>query len=152
MEQTHTFATPEGLLTVVSRERRGRDARRADRHLDFIVDHEGELVAAGAEGFAKHGAGAVVLWREASRPRWWPGAARRPFRATRLWYATQLHVLPGVDADAVFSGWEAELIETYDPQAETVVVVVDGGELAGYRLRTPVSPAAALQRSRAGLN
>lgn len=138
------FPTPAGPVRIVRAPRR---AVGAEAHQRFIADHGAELAAAAFEGYRRHGAGAVILWREAAPRR----LRARPFEPERLWYSTQLHVLPGA-TDETFDGWEAEQIEIYDPQAESVVLFVEGGRFSAYRVSGPVPPPDALRGARARLN
>ena len=146
--RTTSQVSPAGLVSItsVATPTRTVAAREAD-HAALLASHWPELAAAAAEGYARHGAGAVVLWREGAA-RW---ARRRPFEPERLWYATQVHTLPGAGPDA-FDGWEAHLIEVYDPRTEAVVVFAEGTAFAGYRISGSPSPPEALRRSRAATN
>lgn len=139
-----TFVTSDGLLSVATQ--RAPDRRAADR-IAFATDHWPELAAAAWEGFQRHGAGAVVLWRQASPSRW----RRAAFTPERLWYTTQVHVLPGISREA-FDGWEAAQIEAYDPRTEAVVVFVEGNRLFGVRLTGSPSPPDARARAGTSLN
>lgn len=143
-DHLQTFATPDGLLAVTTAS--VPDRRAADR-IRFVTDHWPELAAAAWEGFRRHGAGAVVLWRDAAPSRW----RRAGFEPERLWFATQLHVLPGISA-RTFDGWEAAQIETYDPRAEAVVVFLEGGTLFGVRVSGAPSPPDARARAAAPWN
>lgn len=147
-DHTSTLATPHGLVTITAAGRPPRRVRaRAAEHRRFLAEHWAELSAAAFEGYRRHGAGAVVLWREDGPRRFRP----RPFEPERLWYTTQIHAIPGTTDDD-FDGWEARQLETYDPQAEGLVVFVEGGGLAGYRVAGDPPPPEALRRSRARLN
>lgn len=146
--ETLTLATPHGLLEIAQAgalERRQR-ARAADHH-GFLAGHWPELAAAAYEGFLRHGAGAVVLWREAAPRR----RGRRPFEPERLGYATQIHALPGT-TEADFEGWEAQQLEHYEPERQALVVFVEGGRPQGYRVAGDPSPHDARARARVGLN
>jgi len=146
--RSQTFATSSGLVTIHSSPSRPRSAKRLeDRHHAFVVAHWLELKAASHGGYQEYGPGAVVLWRESRPRRWRP----RPFESERLWYATQLHSLPG-GGGVRFDGWEARLIETYDPSREAVIVLVEADRLAGYLVRGPLPPAAAREQAGTGLN
>jgi len=156
--RTTTCVSPSGLVSVTAAPPAGRRrpwraaAARPDPaweadHVAFLVAHWPELAAAAFEGYARHGAGAVVLWREEATR----GARRRPFEPERLWYATQVHTLPGAGPDA-FDGWEAGLIEAYDPRAEAVVVFAEGPVFAGYGVAGTPRPPEALRLSRAATN
>lgn len=147
-EHAVSVATPRGLVTITSRSDAGRRQRaRAEAHRAFLTDHWAELSAAAYEGYRRHGAGAVVLWRHDRPRRWRP----RPFEPERLWYTTQIHNLPGT-TDGDFSGWEAEQLETYDPEAEGLVVFVEGDGVAGYRVAGQPSPPEAHRDARAREN
>ncbi|GAB5534334.1 MAG: hypothetical protein Rubg2KO_05830 [Rubricoccaceae bacterium] len=111
------------------------------------MDHIDELAAAAFEGYSRHGAGAVVLWRDSKPRRFRP----RPFEPERLWYSTTVHALPGV-GKTLFDGWEAQQVETYDPQLESVVLFVEGSHVRAYRVEGPVAPPVALRGARAMLN
>lgn len=141
---TQTFATADGWLTLATSH--APDRRVSDR-LQFVADHWAELAAAAWEGFQRHGAGAVVLWRDAAPTRW----RRRPFEPERLWFATQLHVLPGVSS-GTFDGWEAQQVEHYEPQRDAVVVFLEGGRVLGVHARGALTPPAARARAGAALN
>jgi hypothetical protein len=143
-DQTATLATPRGLVTITAP---GRPSRRADDHRRFLVEHWAELSAAAFEGYRRHGAGAVVLWRAAGPRRFRP----RPFEPERLWYTTQIHAIPGTSSDD-FDGWEARQLETYDPQAAALVVFVEGDRVAGYRVAGDPPPPEALRLSQAQSN
>lgn len=147
-DDTQTLATADGLVEITAspdRSRRRRD--RAAEHVAFVAGHWASLKAAAWEGYRRHGAGAVVLWRSEPPRR----VFRRPFEPERLWYATQIHALPGsIEAD--FSGWEAQRLEDYDPNTEALVVFVEGGRPQGYVVRGTVLPAEARRRSRVGDN
>lgn len=146
--RSQTFATSFGLVTIHSMPDASRRALRVEsRHHAFVVDHWRELAAASHGGYQEYGPGAVVLWRQNRPRRWRP----RPFESERLWYATQLHTLPG-GGDVSFDGWEARLIETYEPSREAVVVIVEGDGLAGYLVRGPLPPAVARAQAGVGLN
>ncbi|MEM6326674.1 MAG: hypothetical protein AAF791_06095 [Bacteroidota bacterium] len=146
--RTHTVATPTGLLSIDSHPEPSRARRRREaEHHRFLGDHWTELKAASHGGYREYGAGAVVLWREDTPSRWRP----RPFEPERLWYTTQIHVLPGA-TEADFSGWESELLETYTPDTEALVVFVEGTSFAGYRLRGSTSPREAHRGTSASLN
>ncbi|MFN3597703.1 MAG: hypothetical protein ACK41D_10585 [Rubricoccaceae bacterium] len=141
-----TYVSAEGLIEV-AREAHAPTARRADAHGRFVADHWPELAAAAYEGYLRHGAGAVVLWRDAA-----PGRLRpRPFAPERLWYATQVHNLPGAGPDA-FDGWAARQLERYDPREAAVVVFIEGKQLAGYHVAGPPGPPEAHRRAAASLN
>ena len=143
-----TLVTPRGAVTIASRADAPRRARsRADAHRDFVASHWSELAAAAFEGYQRHGAGAVVLWRS-ERPR---RLRPRPFEPERLFYTTQIHNLPGT-TEADFDGWEAEQLETYDPRSEALVVYVEGGGVAGYRVAGAPPPPQALLEARAAHN
>jgi hypothetical protein len=142
------LATPDGLLTVAEQAAAGRgEASRAGAHRTFLAAHWLGLAAAAFAGYEEYGPGAVMLWRDQKAPRLRP----RPFEPERLFFATQVHTLPGV-GPLEFEGWEASLIETYDPQRDAVVIVVEGAAIRGYRLSGDVHPPEALRRSRIGLN
>ena len=144
--------TPRGAVTIASRpgpDRRAR--RRLEAHRAFVAGHWAELAAAAYAGYRRHGAGAVVLWRADGPRRRLPGSAPHPFEPERLWYATQIHTLPGTTA-ADFDGWEARQLEAYDPDAEGLVVFVEGGGVRGYRVSGPPAPPQALAEARAGEN
>ncbi|OZC02933.1 hypothetical protein [Rubricoccus marinus] len=131
-----TLATARGLVRVTSApEPRRAAAKREPAHQTFLADHWDQLAAAAYGGFREHGAGAVVLWRD-DKPRFW---RPRPFEPERLWFATQAHVIPGASR-VDFDGWEAELIETYDPEREAIVVFVEGGTIAGYLVSGTLPP------------
>ena len=115
------------------------------RHTDWLAGHWPELAAAAFEGYDRHGAGAVVVWT-ASRSRW-----LRPFQPERLWYATQIHAIPGAAA-ADFDGWEARQLETYDPRAEALVVFASAGRPVGYRVAGNPAPPHARRLARAADN
>ena len=143
-----TFVTPRGPVTVTSRPDAPRRVRaRADAHRDFLASHWAELAAAAFEGYQRHGAGAVVLWRQDAPRRFRP----RPFEPERLFYTTQIHNLPGT-TEADFDGWEAHQLETYDPRADALVVFVEGGGVVGYRVAGSPPPPRALLDARAGQN
>ena len=145
---TTTLATPDGLVEITTPGDRPRRQRaRAAEHTEFIGDHWASLKAAAWEGYQRHGAGAVVLWREDAPRR----VFRRPFEPERLWYTTQIHALPG-STESDFSGWEAQRLETYDPHAEVLVVFVEGGRPQGYVVRGTLGPEAAHSRARASQN
>lgn len=147
-DHTVTVSTPRGLVRITSpRAPSRRQTRRARAHHRFLLDHWAELAAAAFEGYRRHGAGAVVLWREAAARRFRP----RPFQPERLWYTTQIHAIPGT-TDADFDGWEARQLETYDPRAEGLVVFVEGDGLSGYRVAGDPAPPDALRQSAARLN
>ena len=147
-ERSITAVTPRGFVRVTSPVPASRRAeRRAEAHRQFVLDHWAELSAAAYEGYRRHGAGAVVLWREDAPRRFRP----RPFQPERLWYTTQIHALPGT-TDRDFDGWEAQQLETYDPQAEGLVVIVEGDGLAGYRVAGDPAPPDAHRQSAAGAN
>lgn len=142
--QTHTLVTPEGLVEITSAPRRTRrDQARAAEHAAFVADNWTSLAAAAWDGYRRHGAGAVVLWRKAAPRRLF----RRPFAPERLWYATQVHSLPEA-TEADFDGWEARRLEDYDPLREALVVIVEGGRLCGHVVRGDASPEAVNARSR----
>lgn len=143
-----TIVTPEGLVTIESRPDVSKKRRRREaEHHRFLADHWAELKAAAHGGYREFGAGAVVLWRDAPPRRWRP----RPFEPERLWYTTQIHVLPGATEED-FSGWEADQLETYAPETEALVVFVEGPQITGYRLRGSLPPAEAHRRSTARFN
>ena len=142
--QTTTLSTPRGLVAITNR---AGASRRAEAHREFLADHWAELSAAAFEGYRRHGAGAVVLWRDAAPRRFRP----RPFEPERLWYTTQIHAIPGTSSDD-FDGWEARQLEAYDPQSEGLVVFVEGGALAGYRVAGDPAPPDALRQSKARMN
>ncbi len=145
---TVTVSTPRGVVRVTSAPPSSRRVRaRAEAHRQFVLDHWAELSAAAFAGYRRHGAGAVVLWREAPPRRFRP----RPFEPERLWYTTQIHAIPGT-SEADFDGWEARQLEAYDPRAEGLVVIVEGDGLAGYRLAGDLAPPDALRQSAAGTN
>ncbi len=147
-DQTVSVATPRGLVTITSsRPASGRARSRAESHRAFLVDHWPELSAAAYEGYRRHGAGAVVLWRSERPRRFRP----RPFEPERLFYTTQIHSLPGT-TEADFDGWEARQLEAYDPEAEGLVVLVEGDGVAGYRVAGQPPPPVALRASRAREN
>ena len=147
-ESSVSVATPRGLVTITSGPAPSRRARsRAEAHRDFLAGHWAELSAAAYEGYRRHGAGAVVLWRGERPRRLWP----RPFEPERLFYTTQIHALPGT-TEADFDGWEARQLETYDPDAEGLVVFVEGGGVVGYRVAGQPAPPEALRASRVRQN
>lgn len=147
-DSSDTIATARGLVTVSTRPGLRRHARsRADAHRSFLASQWPELAAAAYEGYRRHGAGAVVLWRDVAPRRFRP----RAFEPERLFYTTQIHTLPGT-TEADFDGWEARQLETYDPKSEGLVVVVEGGSLIGYRVRGTPSPPLALRAANAQRN
>ena len=147
-DHTVSLPTPRGDVHITSAAPRSRRARsRADAHRAFLAGHWAELAAAAYAGYTRHGAGAVVLWRE-ERPR---RLRPRPFEPERLWYTTQIHAIPGT-TEADFDGWEAHQLETYDPQAHALVVFVEGDGLSGYRVSGDPAPPAAHRQSAAMLN
>ncbi|MGB3544438.1 hypothetical protein [Rubrivirga sp.] len=147
-ESSVSVSTPRGLVTITSRSDRSRAVqRRAASHQTFLSDHWAELSAAAYEGYRRHGAGAVVLWRSDPPRRFRP----RPFEPERLFYTTQIHNLPGT-TEADFEGWEAHQLETYDPEAEGLVVFVEGGGVVGYRVAGQPPPPIALAASKARHN
>lgn len=147
-EQSVSVSTPRGLVTITSDAPRSRRARsRAAAHHDFLAGHWAELSAAAYEGYRRHGAGAVVLWRQNRPRRFRP----RPFEPERLFYTTQIHNLPGT-SETDFDGWEARQLETYDPDAEGLVVFVEGDGVVGYRVAGAPTPPEALRASRAQEN
>ena len=147
-DQTATLATPRGIVTITEPERPSRRGRaHAEGHRQFLAAHWAELSAAAFEGYRRHGAGAVVLWRDAAPRRFRP----RPFRPERLWYTTQIHAIPGTSS-ADFDGWEAHQLETYDPRADALVVFVEGDRVAGYRVAGDPPPPEALRLSQTRLN
>ena len=143
-----SVATPRGLVTLTSQDGLGRRPRaRAEAHRAFLASHWPELSAAAYEGYRRHGAGAVVLWRSDRPRRFRP----RPFEPERLWYTTQIHALPGT-TEADFDGWEARQLEAYDPQAEGLVVFVEGAGVVGYRVAGDPRPPQALREARVAEN
>ena len=146
--ESTTLATERGLLEIAMSSTHSRRQRgRATEHQAFLAAHWPELSAAAYEGYLRHSAGAVVLWR-AEAPR---RLLRRPFEPERLWYTTQIHALPGsVEAD--FEGWEADQLERYDPETEALVVFVEGGRPQGYRVRGAPAPPDARRDARVALN
>ena len=87
-----SVATPRGLVTITAPRLASRRLRtRQEAHRDFLASHWAELSAAAYEGYRRHGAGAVVLWRSERPRRFRP----RPFEPERLFYTTQIHALPG---------------------------------------------------------
>lgn len=147
-DQTSTISTPRGVVTITTTGRGSRRARsRTAEHQRFVADHWAELSAAAFEGYRRHGAGAVVLWRGETPRRFRP----RPFEPERLWYTTQVHTIPGT-TEADFDGWEARQLETYDPHTEGLVLFVEGGGLSGYRVSGIPTPPEALRQSRVRLN
>lgn len=143
-----SVATPRGLVTITAPRPASRRRRtRQQAHRDFLASHWAELSAAAYEGYRRHGAGAVVLWRSERPRRFRP----RPFEPERLFYTTQIHALPGT-SEADFDGWEARQLETYDPQTEGLVVFVEGDGVAGYRVAGQPSPPEAHRASRAREN
>ena len=141
------WPTPEGPVRIGMAASRDAESARRRAHQRFLAGHSRELAAAAFEGYSRHGAGAVVLWRETAPRRFRP----RPFEPERLFYSTQLHVLPGA-TEATFDGWEAEQIERYDPQTESVVLFVEGAVFTAYRVSGPTPPPDALQAARARWN
>ena len=147
-EHATTLVTPRGAVTITSHpDAPRRQQARADAHRDFLASHWAELAAAAYEGYQRHGAGAVVLWRNDAPRRFRP----RPFEPERLFYTTQIHNLPGT-TEADFDGWEARQLETYDPESEGLVVFVEGGGVVGYRAAGTPPPPRALLDARADLN
>ena len=143
---TTTLATPRGLVAITGRAEAAR-RKRSEDHRQFLADHWAELSAAAFEGYRRHGAGAVVLRRDAAPRRFRP----RPFEPERLWYTTQIHAIPGTTDDD-FDGWEARQLEAYDPQSEGLVVFVEGKALSGYRVAGDPAPPVALRLSKARSN
>ena len=141
------WPTPKGPVRIAMAENRRAGTARCREHQQFVADHSRELAAAAFEGYSRHGAGAVVLWRETSPRRFRP----RPFEPERLFYSTQLHVLPGA-TEATFDGWEAEQIEVYDPQSESIVLFIEGSIFTAYRVSGPTAPPDALVGARARWN
>ena len=147
-DTTVTLPTPLGPVAITApADRPRRVRRRTPEHQRFIAGHWPSLAAAAFEGYRRHGAGAVVLWRETTAGRF----RARPFEPERLFYTTQIHALPGT-TEADFDGWEARQLETYDPQAAALVVIVEGQDLVGYHASGPPSPPEALRGSQASLN
>ena len=146
MSRTHSLVTARGLVRITSRAEPSRSAlKREPAHHTFLADHWSQLAAAAYGGFREHGAGAVVLRREAGPRLWRP----RPFEPERLWFATQAHVIPG---GLDFDGWEAGLIETYDPEREAIVVFSEGGAVSGYLAAGTLAPPQAHVAAAARLN
>ena len=145
-DHTTTLSTPRGLVAITGRAGAAHRKRAGD-HRQFLADHWAELSAAAFEGYRRHGAGAVVLWRDAAPRRFRP----RPFEPERLWYTTQVHAIPGASRDD-FDGWEARQLESYDPRSEGLVVFVEGQALAGYRVAGDPAPPDALRQSKARMN
>ncbi|MEM7789662.1 MAG: hypothetical protein AAF594_18225 [Bacteroidota bacterium] len=147
-DTTVSVPTPLGDIAITAPVDRSRRVRkRQDAHRQFIAGHWSSLAAAAFEGYRRHGAGAVVLWRDTEAARFRP----RPFEPERLFYTTQIHALPGT-TEADFDGWEARQLETYDPHSSALVVIVEGKDLAGYHASGPPRPPDALRGSQATLN
>ena len=158
--RTTTLVGPTGQVEISAHPAPDRKrARREEAQCLFVADHWASLAAAAHAGYREHGAGAVVVLAARPEKRTWldhldaafrPWARRVEMETQSLWYATQLHTLPGA-GDAWFSGWEARQVEEYDPRREAVVVLLDGPPVA-FRVAGSPSPEAAYQRSRVGLN
>lgn len=147
-DTTVSVPTPHGAVAITSSSGRPRRVRRrAEAHRRFIAGHWPSLAAAAYEGYRRHGAGAVVLWRDVRASRF----SATPFEPEGLFYTTQIHALPGT-TEADFDGWEARQLETYDPAAAALVVIVEGRDLAGYHASGATAPPVALQASQASLN
>lgn len=153
---TQTLVGEAGTVTIARPALGGRAARRAPDHMQFIADHWPGLAAAAYAGFLRHGAGLVVLFGEAEGEtflsRW--GLARRsePFRAHRLFYATAVQAIPGVPRDWAGT-WEALQLETYDPEREGLVALVEGKAApCGYRVVGGLRPPEAHLRAQTMLN
>ncbi len=146
--RTETLVTARGLVTVTAAPEPGRAAARREPALRaFLADQWEGLAAAAYGGFREHGAGAVVLWRD-EKPRLW---RPRPFEPERLWFATQAHVIPGATR-MDFDGWVADLIETYDPEREAIVVFSEGGAVSGFLVSGTLAPPQAHVAAGARLN
>ena len=158
---TTTLATADGALELTS------NGPPAPVHLDFVAEHWRGLAAAAGAGYARHGAGAVVLLSPEVEHKtgWLPGwlerlglkkrAPQHPFKVHQMWYATRLGALPGVAVDP--RGWEVEQLQTYQPEAEAVVLFIGEAptgrrSLRAYRVRGMLRPAQALAHARASLN
>ena len=162
--RTTTLVGPAGTVEITAHPSPGRVRRRLEpRHQEFVADHWPSLATAAHAGYREHGAGAVVVLAAAPAARSWLDHLDAAFRGARrdahletqsIWYTTQIHTLPGA-GEAWFDGWEAQLIETYDPRREAVIVLLGpdaSGAPSGYRVVGTPAPKQAYERTRVGLN
>ena len=144
--ETFTTVTPVGLVEVVAGPSPSRrETAWRDDEVEFLHERASGLVAAAWDGFARHGAGAVVLWKDDEAD------GDTPLRPSRLAYTTSILSIPGA-GEREFDGWAASLVESYEPKREAVVVFTDPSGLRGYRLRAPMPPPQASQAMRIALN
>ena len=155
-ERSDTLVTARGLVTVVAEAapaprgwrrwlpwRRPAEDPARSAHRDLIGDHWVELSAAAYRGYRRHGAGAAVVVA--------PPGAGPELALGRLVFVTQVHTLPGA-SEADFDGWAAQQLETYDPEAEALVVFAEPERIVGYLVRGDVSPPEALRAASFPLN
>ncbi|MEL6770136.1 MAG: hypothetical protein AAFP18_03645 [Bacteroidota bacterium] len=149
--RTTTLASQDGVLTIAMKPQVERSVRRVEGlHQQFIADHWPSLAAAAFDGWKRHGAGAVVLIGSAKSSFF---GRSEPFVAETIWYTTQVHNVPGAPEEW-FSGWEADQLETYDPDTESLLIFVDveSDLRCGYRVEGMLAPPEAHVHARARFN
>jgi hypothetical protein len=113
------------------------DARESDHH-DFLVDHWMDVAAASFYGFKRYGIGAVVVAEgdPAEAP------IDHPFGSRKLLYSRDQGAwLQERTADGLPEQWLDERMQTYDPNAEAVVIMHDGdGSVRVYAVEGDPNP------------
>ena len=149
--RTTTLASQDGVLTIAMKPQVERSMRRLEGlHQQFIADHWPSLAAAAFDGWKRHGAGAVVLIGGAKSSFF---GRSEPFVAETIWYTTQVHNGPGAPEERR-SGREADQLETYDPDTESLLIFVDVERdlRCGYRVEGMLAPPEAHVPARARFN
>jgi hypothetical protein len=127
------------------------DAVETDHH-DFLVEHWMDVAAASYFGFRKYGIGAVVVAQGD------PAATTEldlPFETRELFYSRDdrgpwLHVQT---SENLLEDWLDERMQTYDPNAEAVVILHDhDGSVRVYTVEGDPDPQTCFELVRARNN
>ena len=112
--------------------------RLKSNHHDFLVDHWMDVAAASFYGFKRYGIGAVVVAEgdPADAP------IDHPFGSRTLLYSRDQGAwLQERTADGLPEDWLDERMQTYDPNAEAVVIMHDGdGSVRVYAVEGDPKP------------
>lgn len=126
---------------------------KEEEHHNFLVDHWMDVAAASYYGFKRYGIGVVVI---AEGDPMQGSGMDHPFDARKLLYrpdtAGGWAGGAGSDDDVV-SDWAEQKMQTYDPNADAIVVMADeDGSVRSYVVNGDPTPARCFELVRARNN